>query len=52
MRVQTQNHKKQESTIFFKRAKQQSVISKCHLSATKSFVWTKAFKKKKKLIKV
>ena len=29
MRVQTQNNKNQESTIFFKKAKLQSAISKC-----------------------
>ena len=34
MRVQTQNNKNQESTIFYKKAKLQSAISKWHLSAT------------------
>ena len=33
MRVQTQNNKNQASIIFFKKAKLQSAISKCHKSA-------------------
>ena len=33
--VQTQNNKNQASTIFFKKAKLQSAIGKCHISATK-----------------
>ena len=37
MRVQTQNNKNQERTMFFKKAKLQSAISKCHLSATNLF---------------
>ena len=45
MRVQTQNNKNQESTIFFKKAKLQSAIGKCRVSATKSLV-----KKKKNYI--
>ena len=35
MRVQTQNNKNQESAIFFKKAKLQSAVGKCHVSATK-----------------
>ena len=39
MRVQSQNNKNQESTIFFKKAKLQSAISKCHLSATEFIIF-------------
>ena len=38
MRVQTQNNKNQESTIFFKKAKLQSAISKCHISGTQALL--------------
>ena len=40
MRVQTQINKNRDGTIFFKKAKLQSAICKCHISATKELLFT------------